>query len=191
VVVNSSREAVEMTGSEAVEARSGPNAAAAFQALADQHLDAAYRLARVILRDETEAQDATHDAFVQAWRKWSTLRDTDRFEAWFDRILVNACKDRLRRGSRTVARDISDELGLETPDPYLRTHERDAIDQALATLSPDQRVVVALRYDRDLAADEIARRLDIPVGTVHSRLHYALRKLHEVIAGFELEGTAR
>ena len=180
-----------MTGSEAAGARSGPNAAAAFQVLADQHLDAAYRLARVILRDETEAQDATHDAFVQAWRKWSTLRDTDRFEAWFDRILVNACKDRLRRGSRIVARDISDELGLETADPYVRTHERDAIDQALARLSPDHRVVVALRYDRDLAADEIARRLDIPVGTVQSRLHYALRKLHEVIDGFELEGTAR
>ena len=180
-----------MTGSEAAGARSGPNAAAAFQVLADQHLDAAYRLARVILRDETEAQDATHDAFVQAWRKWSTLRDTDRFEAWFDRILVNACKDRLRRGSRIVARYISDELGLEKAYPYVRTHERDAIDQALARLSPDHRVVVALRYDRDLAADEIARRLDIPVGTVHSRLHYALRKLHEVIDGFELEGTAR
>jgi RNA polymerase sigma-70 factor, ECF subfamily len=191
VVVNTSREAVEMTGSEAAGARSGPNAAAAFQALADQHLDAAYRLARVILRDETEAQDATHDAFVQAWRKWSTLRDTGRFEAWFDRILVNACKDRLRRGSRVISRDISDELNLVTADPYTHTHERDAIDQALATLSPDHRVVVVLRYDRDLAADEIARRLDIPVGTVHSRLHYALRKLHEVIDGFELEGTAR
>ena len=94
-------------------------------------------------------------------------------------------------GSRLVARDISDELGLATADPYARTHERDAIDAALATLSPDHRVVVALRYDRDLAADEIARRLDIPVGTVHSRLHYALRKLHEVIDGFELEGTTR
>ena len=180
-----------MTGSEAAEARSGPTAAAAFQALADRHLDAAYRLARVILRDETEAQDATHDAFVRAWRKWTSLRDPDRFEAWFDRILVNACKDRLRRDSRTVARDISDELGLETADPYARTHERDTIDQALAALSPDHRVVVALRFDRDLAVDEIARRLDIPVGTVHSRLHYALRKLHEVIDDFEVEGNAR
>ena len=181
-----------MAGSEATDLRSGPTtAAAAFQALADRHLDAAYRLARVILRDPTEAQDATHDAFVQAWRKWSTLRDPDRFEAWFDRILVNACKDRLRQGSRIVARDISDELGLATADPYTRTHERDAIDAALATLSADHRVVVALRYDRDLAADEIARRLDIPVGTVHSRLHYALRKLHEVFDGFEPEGTTR
>jgi RNA polymerase sigma-70 factor (ECF subfamily) len=189
--VNTSREAVTMTGSEALDARAGSPAAAAFQALADEHLDAAYRLARIILRDETEARDATHDAFLQAWRKWSTLRDTDRFEAWFDRILVNACRDRLRQASRRTALDISAELGLATADPYVRTHERDTIDRALASLSADQRVVVALRYDRDLPADEIARRLDIPVGTVSSRLHYALRKLHDAIDGAEPEGTAR
>ena len=145
----------------------------------------------MILRDPTEAQDVTHDAFVQAWRKWSTIRDPERFEAWFDRILVNACKDRLRRSSRRTAVDISDELALATADPYVRTHERDAIDQALATLSPDHRIVIALRYDRDLAADEIARRLDIPIGTVRSRLHYALRYLHETIDVLAREGVAR
>jgi RNA polymerase sigma-70 factor, ECF subfamily len=186
-----SREAVGMTSGEASDARSGPSSAHAFQALADEHLDAAYRLARMILRDQAEAEDATHDAFVQAWRKWSTLRDPDRFEAWFDRILVNACRDRLRVSSRRVTRDISGELGLAIADPYAATVERDTIEQALASLSPDHRVVVALRYDRDLAADEIARRLGIPVGTVHSRLHYALRKLHEVLDGLALEDPTR
>lgn len=180
-----------MTGGEAQAADPGATAAAAFQRLADEHLDAAYRLARVILRDPTEAQDVTHDAFVQAWRKWSTIRDPERFEAWFDRILVNACKDRLRRSSRRTAVDISDELALATADPYVRTHERDAIDQALAALSPDHRIVIALRYDRDLAADEIARRLDIPIGTVRSRLHYALRYLHETIDVLAREGATR
>ncbi len=190
-IVNGAREALDIAAGEPSEARGGSTAAAAFQALADEHLDAAYRLARVILRDQAEAQDATHDAFVQAWRKWSTLRDHDRFEAWFDRILVNACKDRLRRSARVVTRDISDELEVATADPYARTHERDAIDQALATLSADHRVVVALRYDRDLTADEIARRLDVPVGTVHSRLHYALRKLHDAIDGAAPEEPTR
>src|SRR6185503_1586166 len=56
--------------------------AAAFTRLAEGHLDASYRLARAILRDPAEAEDATHDAYVQAWRKWSTLRDPSRFEAW-------------------------------------------------------------------------------------------------------------
>ena len=130
----------------------------------------------MILRDQAEAQDATHDAFVQAWRRWSTLRDPDRFEAWFDRILVNACKDRLRRSNRTITRDISDELEVATPDPYT-PHPRAGRDRAGArTLSADHRIVVALRFDRDLTTDEIARRLDVPVGTVNSRLHYALRE---------------
>ena len=166
------------------------SASAAFQALADEHLDDAYRLARVILHDEADARDATHDAFVRAWRSWSSLRDPARFEAWFDRILVNACKDRLRRSSRIVARDISGELDLPAADPFARAADREALDQALATLSADQRVVVALRFDRDLAADEIARRLDIPVGTVHSRLHYAIRKLRDVLDG-ALEDSSR
>ena len=82
---------------------------AAFLALANEHLDRAYRLARAILRDPAEAQDATHDAFVQAWRKWETLRDPERFEAWFDRILVNTCRNRLR-SSRWLATDISVEV---------------------------------------------------------------------------------
>ena len=86
--------------------------AAAFTRLADEHLDRAYRLARAILRDPAEAQDATHDAFVQAWRKWDTLRDPARFEPWFDRILVNTCRDRLRGPSRQTT-DISAEVAYD------------------------------------------------------------------------------
>ena len=181
---------MDLTTGEPPASRTASNAAEAFRSLADQHLDAAYRLARVILGDETEAQDATHDAFVRAWRSWPSLRDPDRFEAWFDRIVVNACKDRLRQANRFIARDISSELELPAHgDPFTTTHERDAIDQALATLSPDHRVVVALRYDRDLTVDEIARRLDIPAGTVASRIHYALRKLRDVIDSSATEGS--
>ena len=55
------------------------------------------------------------------------------------------------------------------------------LGHAIATLSPDHRVVVALRYYRDLSVEEIARRLDIPPGTVQSRLHYALQHLHAAI----------
>jgi RNA polymerase sigma-70 factor, ECF subfamily len=151
--------------------------AQAFLRLADHHLDAAYRLARAILRDSTEAQDATHDAFEQAWRKWSTLRDPARFEPWFDRILVNTCRDRLRSARRQPT-DISGELAITTNDPFGQSHDRDLLANAIAALSPDHRVVVALRYYRDLPVDEIASRLDIPAGTVQSRLHYALKRLH-------------
>lgn len=164
--------------------------AVAFTRLADEHLDAAYRLARAILRDPGDAQDATHDAFVQAWRKWSTLRDPARFQPWFDRILVNICRDRLR-ASRWQAKDISDEVAFASGDPFGPSDDRDVLGNAIAALSPDHRVVVALRYYRDLTVDDIAGRLGIPTGTVQSRLHYALKRLHEAIDADDSKGAVR
>ena len=155
--------------------------AAAFRALADQHLDAAYRLANAILRDPTEAQDATHDAFVTAWRSWDSLRDVSRFEPWFDKILINSCRNRLRRARRWPTTDISDEVALHSGDDFVESVERDVIRAALASLSPDHQIVVALRFYRDLTVPQIAARLDIPTGTAQSRLHYALKRLQAVI----------
>ena len=164
--------------------------AQAFKRLADGHLDAAYRLARAILHDATDAQDATHDAFEQAWDKWGTLRDHARFEAWFDRILVNTCRDRLRSARRRPT-DISAEVARASGDQFTEAHDRDLIANAIAALSPDHQVVIALRYYRDLPIDDIARRLDIPAGTVQSRLHYALKHLQAAIGPAEREGHIR
>ena len=164
---------------------------AAFLRLADRHLDAAYRLARVILRNPAEAEDATHDAIVQAWRKWPTLRDPVRFEQWFDRILVNTCRNRLERSSRRQTRDISEEVALTARDQIAPLHDRDVLGSAIAGLPPDHRVVVALRYYRDLPIEEIAQQLGIPAGTVQSRLHYALKRLHAALAAAGVDGALR
>jgi RNA polymerase sigma-70 factor (ECF subfamily) len=189
--VRQSPEAIEMTDSRPVEVDNTTGRAAAFVRLADGHLDVAYRLARAILRDPSEAQDATHDAVLQAWRKWSTLRDPSHFEPWFDRILVNICRNRLHHASRWEARDISTEMAIAAGDAYGQADDRDVLGNAIATLSPDHRVVVALRYYRDLQVDEIAARLGIPAGTVQSRLHYALMQLHQVIDVADAKGTKR
>jgi RNA polymerase sigma factor (sigma-70 family) len=165
--------------------------ASAFIRLADEHLDASYRLARAILRDPHEAQDATHDAYVQAWRKWSTLRDRSRFEAWFDRILVNTCRNRLSRAGRTTPADISHELIPLGRDPIAQADDREVIGLAMRTLSADHRIVVALRYYRDLTIDDIAVRLSVPAGTVQSRLHYALERLQAAIEGDASRGGSR
>ena len=71
--------------------------ATAFTRLTAVRLVSCYRLATVILGDPVEAEDATHDAAARAWERWGSLRDLDRFDAWFGRILVNECRDRLRR----------------------------------------------------------------------------------------------
>jgi len=62
----------------------------------DSRLVASYRLATLILRESRRAEDATQEAIARAWSSWETLRDTSRFDAWFDRILVNVCRNRMR-----------------------------------------------------------------------------------------------
>jgi RNA polymerase sigma-70 factor, ECF subfamily len=189
VIVNRSSEVVELAERAPASVPETRLRDAAFVRLADEHLDKAYRLARAILRDPAEAQDATHDAFVQAWRKWGTLRDHSRFEPWFDRILVNTCRNRIR-STRRQATDISAEVALATGDQTGRVEDRDVIGAAIAALSPDHQILIALRYYRDLTVDDIARRLGVPAGTVRSRLHYALKRLHDAIDAAE-KGTAR
>jgi RNA polymerase sigma-70 factor (ECF subfamily) len=188
--VNRWFEATNLADTSPAPTRAARQRDAAFLALADEHLDRAYRLARAILRDPIEAQDATHDAFVRAWRKWDTLRDHRRFEPWFDRILVNTCRNRLR-ARRTWPTDISAEVALATGDPVGHAEDRQVIGAAIAELSPDHQVVVALRFYLDLTADDIATRLGIPVGTVRSRLHYALQRLHDLLEAAEATGTER
>ena len=149
----------------------------AFRTLADQHIDASYRLAQVILGQRAEAEDATHDAFVTAWRNWGTLRDPDRFEHWFDRILVNTCRNRLRHTSRRRTEELSPDREFVASDAFGPMHDRGQLWPAMAQLTPDQRVIVALRFYRDLSIDQIAARLGVRAGTVKSRLHRALRGL--------------
>ena len=165
--------------------------AAAFVRLADDHLDASYRLARAILRDPGEAEDATHDAMLQAWNKWSTLRDQSLFAPWFDRILVNTCRNRLKRATRWQASDLSGEVAIASGDAYRQADDRDLLERAVATLRPDHQVVVALRFYRDLQVEQIAIHLGIPAGTVRSRLHYALKQLHRLIDPADAKGTPR
>ena len=173
---------VDRVRGEGIAASDASVQAAAFRRLADEHLEAGYRLACAILGNPAEAQDATHDAFVQAWRKWHTLRDPDRFEAWFDRIVANTCKNRLTSSARRRTRALDNAIETAPGDPMGQALDRVALTVALATLSPDHRVVVALRYYRDLSVDQIAARLGLRPGTVRSRLHYATRRLHTALA---------
>ncbi|MDQ6793555.1 MAG: sigma-70 family RNA polymerase sigma factor [Chloroflexota bacterium] len=165
--------------------------ASAFATLAAQHLEGSYRLAGLILRDETEAQDATHDAFVIAWRSWSTLRDPGRFEAWFGRILVNVCRDRIRRRQRRMVTDISRDLPSASGDFVTPIANRELLARAFVRLTPDHRIVVVLRFYLDLSIDQIADRVGVPSGTVKSRLHHAVRELGLALAANEDGEPAR
>jgi RNA polymerase sigma-70 factor, ECF subfamily len=157
----------------------------AFAVLDEARLLQGYRLATLILRNRDEAEDATQEAIAQAWLRWETLRDTSRFDAWFDRILVNICRNRLRHARTIRIVPIDDAMSVPGADAHGNASTRLALEPAFARLSPDQRIIIVLRFWRDLPVDEIADRLGIPAGTVKSRLHYALRSLRAALESDE------
>lgn len=157
-----------------------------FADLVEARLDGAYRLAAVILADPLEAEDAVADAAAAAWAGFGGLRDVDRFDAWFGRILVNGCRDRLRRRKRATLLDLPAlaRLGTErgrAADPAAGSGDRDEVSRALARLEPEHQVVLVLRFWLDLPVGAIADRLHVPPGTVKSRLHNAGRRLRQAL----------
>lgn len=164
-----------MTNSEKLSDVAVEQRAIAFSQLVDRNLNGSYRLAAVILGDRDEAEDATHDAAIRAWQKWPSLRDPERFQPWFQRILVNVCRDRMRR--RRPTSDLRDAARYSTADWTQLSEDRDRLRHALAQLSAEHRIVIALRYLADLRVSDIAERTGTSSGTVKSRLHYALSRL--------------
>ncbi len=162
-----------------------------FVRLANAELDRAYRLAGLILGDRHEAEDATQDALVRAWQAAGSLRDPAGFQAWFDRILVNICRDRLRRRRRILFSPIDpDSEQPDHIDPFRTVLNRDEVVRAMAGLSTDERLVIVLHYWADLTLEGVAERLGWPEGTVKSRLHHGLNEIRHVLDATD-GGTTR
>jgi RNA polymerase sigma factor (sigma-70 family) len=154
-----------------------PKREEAFKVLIGPRLDRAYGLAWHVLGHAADAEDACQEALLAAWSAWPRLRDPSRFDAWFDRILMNTCIEHLRRHARRPQAALPDEPDLADRDVLAGSIELDAISRALGGLSPEHRASVVLRFWADLSTEAIAERLGVPPGTVRSRLHYALGAL--------------
>ena len=146
----------------------------------ERALDSQYRLAVLILGDRDEAEDALHDALEAAWRARNGLREPERFDAWFGRIVTNTCRDRARRRRRGPVA-VADLPDREAPDELAGLPDRYLLHRGLRELDVDHRTVLVLRYYADLSVDDIATRTGVRAGTVKSRLHYGLRALRAAL----------
>lgn len=141
--------------------------------------DRLHAVAHRVLRDRDLAGDVTQEALVKIWRELPRLRDAERFEGWAYRVLVNACRDEIRR-RRPANLDLLEMDGW-MPDASVLIADRDQLERAFVRLSADQRSVVILHYYLDRSIAEIAAIVDVPAGTVRSRLHYAKRALRAAV----------
>jgi RNA polymerase sigma-70 factor, ECF subfamily len=145
------------------------------EALFRAHWPRAYRAAYLVVHDAAAAEDIAQEAFLAAVRALDRFDRRRPFGPWLHRIVVNRAIDWAR------ARALRAEVTLvETPAP--EAHERgnpEAVAGALASLSPDHRAVVVLRYLLDYTPGEIAELLELPRGTVNSRIRRALDRMRE------------
>jgi RNA polymerase sigma-70 factor (ECF subfamily) len=151
---------------------------AAYEQLARDSARRLFLVASRILRDADAAEDAVQQTLVAIWRDLGSLRDPDRFEAWTYRIVVRHCRAESRRNHRmgvTIA-DLSDSLASDRDD-LTEVSARDELARAFDALSFDHRTVVVLHHLIGLPLAEVASLLDVPYGTVGSRLHHAMRQL--------------
>jgi RNA polymerase sigma-70 factor (ECF subfamily) len=150
----------------------------AFTALVRRHERRVFNLAMRILGREEDARDATQDAFLSALRKLSGFRGEAAFTTWMHRVTVNACYDVLRKQARgPVLHRVAEgdepfpEPGPPTPDPADEIAGTTDVARALAGLPIEYRAVLVLHDIQDVAYEDVARILEVPLGTVKSRLH--------------------
>ena len=154
----------------------------AFTQLVDLDGDRSYAIAYRILRDVDRAKDAVQQAYLLAWREMSRLRDVERYEVWFYRLLVNACYEEARRHKRWSTRvRVLPMEGPTAPDPIVSIDDRDALERAFARLSPDHRAVFVMHHYAGLPLQAIADVVGVPVGTVKSRLHNSIQNLRAAL----------
>lgn len=150
----------------------------AFEALYRRHWHKAYRTAYLVVHDEAAAEDIAQEAFLSAIRALDRFDRRRPFGPWLHRIVANRAIDWTR--ARALRREVGEEPLRRLEAPEIPEHD-DELLVALARLPAEQRAVVVLRYLLDFTPGEIADLLDLPRGTVNSRMRRALDSLESVV----------
>ena len=135
--------------------------------------------------DVALAEDAAQEAFLRAWQNLGRYNPRFAFRSWVYRIALNVAVDALRRERPTTPLVAAEPLAssAESPEAWLeRKQQAEQVRQAVVDLPPASRAVLVLREYEALSYHEIAEALDIPVGTVMSRLNYARGRLRQALS---------
>ncbi|HXV28533.1 MAG TPA: sigma-70 family RNA polymerase sigma factor [bacterium] len=168
----------------------------AFGKLVDRYYEMVYAVAFGVLHHREAAKDAAQEVFLKAYRELIRFEGKSKFKTWLYRVAVNTALDEVRKRKPVQSLDATDKASEEdvppviipdrAPGPRDRAAQRELrqlLDEAIEQLSPDHRAVLVLREWQELSYEEIAETLGIEMGTVMSRIHYARKRLGEILEG--------
>ena len=136
-----------------------------------RHERRVYNLAYRMLGESNDARDATQETFLSCFRNLKRFRGDAAFSTWLHRIALNVCYDSLRRRRPTATEDVKEAQDADAPDHADQTAASVDVQRALLTVPAEFRAVLILHEIQDLPVDHIAQAMELPVGTVKSRLH--------------------
>ncbi len=161
------------------------------------------RVAAALTKDPSDADDLVQETFLRAYRHWHTFRAGSDIKAWLSTIARHAFAEKKRREAKSIVADDQELENLAAVREHNRAvaHDLDgmfsrldlgpAIAQAISALEPHYRDVVTLVDVDDFSYDEVAAALDIPIGTVRSRLYRARRQLQESLIDYAIDAGYR
>jgi len=172
----------------------------AFRQLVERYQRKVYTIAFGVVRNPDTALDITQDAFVRVHKNLATFKGDSSFYTWIYRIVLNLCIDRKRRQARQAEVDYDDGIshgegftdgpslastGIDNPAQAAHRKELvEHMDRALATLSEEHKSILLLREVDGLSYEELAETLDIPKGTVMSRLFHARKNFQKSLTRY-------
>jgi RNA polymerase sigma-70 factor (ECF subfamily) len=159
----------------------------AFSELMRAHEDRVFAIAMRMMRDRDQALDVTQDTFLTVFRKADRYKAEAAFSTWIYRVTVNTCYDHLRRRQRKrteVLPENHDPRDESAASALSAVELRPDLEKALMGISPEFRAAVVLVDMQGLSLDQAADTLEVPTGTVKSRLFRARRQLAEILGNF-------
>lgn len=162
-----------------------------FSELVNSNMKRAYFSALGLLGTHDEAMEASQEAFIRAMRHFDRFDRTKKFFTWYYRILKNLCLNKIRDKKRLNHVELLEILETSNTNDNAeakmeQTELKENVEEALMQLDPDDREIIILKEFENYSYKEIAELVDIPIGTVMSRLFYARKKLARLLEGVEL-----
>lgn len=153
----------------------------AFEVLINSVKTKLYKTGMAILKNDDDVCDAIQETLFSAYKNLSTLQNQEYFSTWITRILINKCYDIIKKGQKLSYLNDKIEANFQTDSYYDKYKEDSIVENVLEKIEPDLKLITVLYYYDEVSVREISEMLNIPEGTVKSRLSRARDKIYAIL----------